>query len=174
MRYTVEQWAPEYGSSVEAGALAESQATVDVSVELPAEQWRALAPATATPVPDEIAFVDGVRRVEARVWVTDDRGVAHQGICASYAAGVVRCNGVATVVDAVVQRSLFCDGPDLVPILTRHGRLRARRAPIAAVSSMRLLVVLGSAPIISFSEPPALRTAPQPPGPGLPRQAPSV
>ncbi len=122
MRYVVEQWAPDYGSTVDLDAMAESQAAVDVSAELAADEWRPLRPPTGTAVPAELAFVDGVRRVEARVWVTDPAGAAHQGICASYAAGVVRCNGAATVVDAEVRRSLFCDGPDLVPIETRHGR----------------------------------------------------
>jgi hypothetical protein len=39
---------------------------------------------------------------------------------------------------------------------------------------MRLLVVSGSPPKISFSTPRQARIAPQPPGPGLPEQAPSV
>src|SRR5665213_4241536 len=39
---------------------------------------------------------------------------------------------------------------------------------------MRLLVVAGSPPLNSFSTAPWRRIAPQPPGPGLPRQAPSV
>src|SRR4051795_7507635 len=55
-----------------------------------------------------------------------------------------------------------------------QGRLSAARAPIAAISSMRLLVVSGSPPDSSFSRAPARITAPQPPGPGLPLQAPSV
>src|SRR5690606_18962409 len=45
---------------------------------------------------------------------------------------------------------------------------------MAAVSSMRLWVVSGSPPLISFSVSPYLSTAAQPPGPGLPEQAPSV
>lgn len=138
MRYVVEQWAPEYGTPVEAGAMDESQAAVDVGVELPADQWRALAPASGTRVPLELAFVDGVRRVEARVWVTDDAGATHQGICASYAAGVVRCNGDATVVDAAVQRSLFCDGPDLAPIETRHGRFGVRQVAAGSPDALSL------------------------------------
>ena len=36
MKYVVEQWAPEYGASAEGSDLAESQSTVDVSLELPA------------------------------------------------------------------------------------------------------------------------------------------
>lgn len=138
MRYVVEQWAPEYGTSVEAGALEESQASVDVCVELPADEWRPLVPAPGTKEPAAMAFVDGVRRVEARVWVTDERGSTHQGICASYAAGVVRCNGTATVVDAAVQRSLFCDGPDLAPIETRHGRFGVRQVGSGSPDALSL------------------------------------
>ncbi|MNY44320.1 hypothetical protein D3C86_1793370 [compost metagenome] len=58
---------------------------------------------------------------------------------------------------------------------TRQGRFRASSAAMAAISSMRLLVVLGSPPHNSFSWPaPVCKMAPQPPGPGLPLQAPSV
>src|SRR6476619_1902388 len=57
---------------------------------------------------------------------------------------------------------------------TRHGRLSASRPLIAAISSIRLLVVSGSPPDSSRSLPPVRRSTPQPPGPGLPRHAPSV
>ena len=57
---------------------------------------------------------------------------------------------------------------------TVQGRLSASSAEIAAISYMRLLVVTGSPPLSSFSWSPKLRIAPQPPGPGLPEQAPSV
>lgn len=122
MRISVEQWAPDHGSSVGPDAMAESQAAVEAGCEVPVDRWAPRSPAPDTVVPHEIAFVDGVRRVEARVWIESDRGTVHQGICASYAAGVVRCNGTATVVDAQVRRSLFSDAPDLVPLSTRHGR----------------------------------------------------
>src|SRR5258707_773856 len=39
---------------------------------------------------------------------------------------------------------------------------------------MRLLVVSGSPPLSSLTRSPKVRIAPQPPGPGLPEQAPSV
>jgi hypothetical protein len=45
---------------------------------------------------------------------------------------------------------------------------------MAAISSMRLLVVAGSPPDNSRSRLPRRRIAPQPPGPGLPLHAPSV
>ena len=138
MKYVVEQWAPDHGSPMEPGALEESQASVDVSVEVPADDWRPLSPGPQASVPADMAFVDGVRRVEARVWVTDGSNQPHQGICASYAAGVVRCNGAATVVDAAVRRSLFCDGPDLEPIETRHGRFGVRRVVTGSPDALSL------------------------------------
>src|SRR5438309_9289416 len=55
-----------------------------------------------------------------------------------------------------------------------QGRFSAWSARIAASISMRLLVVRGSPPDSSFSRAPARTIAPQPPGPGLPLQAPSV
>src|SRR5712671_4911461 len=45
---------------------------------------------------------------------------------------------------------------------------------MAAISSMRLLVVSSSLPASSFSTPRKRSTAPHPPGPGLPLHAPSV
>lgn len=138
MKYVVEQWAPEYGASAEGAELAESQSTVDVSVELPAEEWRPLTPADAATAPTELAFVDGVRRVEAQVWLTDGDAPARMGLCASYAAGVVRCNGAATVVDAQVQRSLFADGQALLPIETRHGRFGVRQVASDAPDALSL------------------------------------
>ena len=39
---------------------------------------------------------------------------------------------------------------------------------------MRWLVVCGSAPVTARSTPPSVMIAAQPPGPGLPLQAPSV
>ena len=57
---------------------------------------------------------------------------------------------------------------------TTQGFFSASSAEIAAINSMRLLVVCGSPPFNSFSTSPNCRIAPQPPGPGLPEQAPSV
>lgn len=143
MRVSIEQWAPDYGSAVGPDALEETQAAVDAGCEVPVDQWAPRSPAPGTPVPEEIAFVDGVRRVEARVWIESDRGTVHQGICASYAAGVVRCNGAATVVDAHVRRSVFSDAPDLVPIVTRHGRFGV--CPVTASTGDALSLALQGA-----------------------------
>src|SRR5687768_2183841 len=68
----------------------------------------------------------------------------------------------------------FCTYCESVKSRTRLGRLSASSARITAVSSMRLLVVAASPPHSSFSTPLARSSAPQPPGPGFPRQAPSL
>src|SRR5471030_588714 len=57
---------------------------------------------------------------------------------------------------------------------TSQERLSSSRPRIAPINSMRLLVVLASPPQSSFSTPLHTSSAPQPPGPGLPLQAPSV
>ena len=45
MRFSVDAWDPAYGSSLEVEEfLAESTARVDVTVERPADQWRAIDP----------------------------------------------------------------------------------------------------------------------------------
>src|SRR5690606_23745509 len=59
-------------------------------------------------------------------------------------------------------------------ISTLQGRVRALSASMAAVSSILLLVVSGAPPFNSLRCCPNCRMAPQPPGPGLPEQAPSV
>ena len=57
---------------------------------------------------------------------------------------------------------------------TTQGSFRISSASMTAVSSMRLLVVSAAPPDSSFSVSLYRRMAPQPPGPGLPLQAPSV
>src|SRR6266850_67249 len=57
---------------------------------------------------------------------------------------------------------------------TRRRPASERRPSSGAVSSMRWLVVGFSPPESSSSRPSSMRMAPQPPGPGLPEQAPSV
>ena len=80
--------------------------------------------------PPVVVFVDGVRRVEARVWVTGDDGDSHPGICASYAAGAVCCDERATVLATEVERGLFCRSSGAASITTRSGTygLRATAA----------------------------------------------
>jgi hypothetical protein len=151
MRFTVDAWDPSYGASAELeDFLGESTARVEVSVELPAGQWRAISPDLGAPVPAALLFVDGVRRVEARVWIGDDApaggpaGDASMGLCASYAAGVVCCCGQqAHLVRFETRRGLFTVAPRADTIVTWAGEYAACRT--AARNDKPLSVTLSEA-----------------------------
>lgn len=106
MKITVESWAPEYGSPLETGDLGDPEVPTDLSVEMPVDSWEPIAPGAETTRPDTVYFVDGVRRIDAVVWITDDDETTRMGICASYAAGTVRCGERAELVDSEVRRVL--------------------------------------------------------------------
>ena len=77
MRFSVDGWDPSYGASLELegqldGQLAESTARIDPDVEVPAGRWRPVDPDPSGPLPDALLFVDGVRRVEAQLWIDGD------------------------------------------------------------------------------------------------------
>src|SRR5688572_14443891 len=112
-RFYVDSWDPSYGSGLdlpETGPTEQSSAQLVVDVEVPAGSWRPLAPPPDLRAPRVVLLVDGVRRVDARVWVEEADGQLHLGLAASYAAGVVRCDlrrGSAEVVESQVERGLF-------------------------------------------------------------------
>ena len=130
MRFSVDPWDPAYGTSLDT-ELGASTAEVDVDVELPAECWRPLDPPPGVEPPAEVRFVDGVRRIDAQIWVDEPDGSASPALCASYAAGVVCCCTAhgAHLVDARVRRGLFttADGADIV---TAAGHYAATRAAV--------------------------------------------
>jgi hypothetical protein len=145
MRYTVDAWDPSHGTNTEIeDFLAESSARVDANVELPAGQWRAIDPDPGRPVPAALLFVDGVRRVEARVWIEDPGGEASMGMCASYAAGVVCCCAQqAHLVRFETRRGLFTVAPQADSIMTWAGEYTACRT--AARKEQPLSVTLSEA-----------------------------
>jgi hypothetical protein len=128
MRLVVDPWDPSYGTSIDADALADTNIVVEVDVEMPGDRWEPRPPPASVAVPDGIVFVDGVRRIDARVWVDDgEGGDGEAGLCASWAAGAVRCDGLAEVVAVDVERGLFSSSPHAVDAVTRHGTYSARR-----------------------------------------------
>ncbi|MET0577110.1 MAG: hypothetical protein ABW122_00520 [Ilumatobacteraceae bacterium] len=121
MRFSVEAWAPEYGASVEADALDDVSERVDATIERALADWAPIVPASSER-PERIMFVDGVRRVDARVWIHDGAR-SHPAVCASVAAGAVECCGpVARVMDRPrIERVLVA--PEVAraeAIVTRH------------------------------------------------------
>jgi hypothetical protein len=125
MRFSVDPWDPTYGSALDLD-LEPTSATVSVDLEMAAGDWRPVPVSPSTPSPKVVLFVDGVRRVEAKVWIDEADGEASPGICASYAAGVVACDGAARVVDVEVQRGLFTAAPAATTIESRHGTFAVR------------------------------------------------
>lgn len=127
MRFTVDSWDPGFGTSTGDLDVDTSTANVALDVELPQDQWAAIAP-TPAPLPESLIFVDGVRRVDAQLWL-DDREPAGDGvvgvvpaICASYAAGAVCCcpDG-AHVVQVLARRGLFTTATQAFPVNTSAG-----------------------------------------------------
>ncbi len=123
--YTVDPWDPGYG--VARGDELdgrESSARLDLDTELPAREWRPITPKDG-PLPGSVLFLDGVRRIDARIWVHGDAPEPLPGVVASLAAGLVSCDGAARIVDVQVDRGLYAEvGAD---IETRHARYRFHR-----------------------------------------------
>jgi hypothetical protein len=81
----VEGWAPQYGSPYETDEALADQSKVDETVEVDAP-W--------APIPGvddgitEIAFVDGVRRIDARLTLEEPEGPV-PGICGTFGVGAI-------------------------------------------------------------------------------------
>lgn len=106
MEFAVEAWDPDYGTGGDVDALDASTDVVDATVEQPVGQWQPITPSSG-PAPGVIYFVDGVRRIDARIWVTDN-GRVLPGSCATVAAGAVACTATDAFVSEVqVQRAVF-------------------------------------------------------------------
>lgn len=119
MRFSVETWAPEFGVPVDATPDTEVPTDTNVEVEGP---WTPLIPSLAPA--DEVLFVDGVRRVDASLWIEQERDVPVLGLCATYAAGAVHCAESARVVDARVERCLFTAAVGAGDVETSAGTYR--------------------------------------------------
>ena len=130
MRFSVDPWDPSYGVNLDA-AEGQSQQEVDAAVELPTDRWRPLDPDPDVAAPAATLFVDGVRRVDAQVWVDPsdpaDSSGALPALCASYAAGVVCCcaDGGAHLASGEIRRGFITTAPHAVDLLTNAGSYTA-------------------------------------------------
>lgn len=108
MRFTVENWDSDYGAPTDA-ELDDASQNVDPSVEVAPEQWRPLL--SEMEPSGDVLFVDGVRRVDATLWIDQPPDFPGFALAATYAAGAVRCNGDALLERARVGRGLFTSAP---------------------------------------------------------------
>ena len=140
--FSVDPWDPSYGMAygeeMTGESLQESSAELVLDLELPPDQWRPLTADAQLPVPGTILFLDGVRRVDARVWVHGSDPQPTAGIAASYAAGLVCLNGSARITDVTVERGLFTAAPDAADIDSRHAVYVASKAPGPGMDKLTL------------------------------------
>jgi hypothetical protein len=125
--YTVDPWDPGYGVARgdELGG-PESSARLELDLELKAADWKPMDP-QVVPLPGSVLFLDGVQRIDARVWRHGDEPEPTPGVLASVAVGLVRCDGAAEIVDVRVDRGLFAEAGE--DIETRHAKYLFHHAP---------------------------------------------
>lgn len=141
-RIHVEGWAPEYGSPMQADETLGDEDRVDESVEV-ADAWE--------PIPGvddgvgAVAFVDGVRRIDARLTLEEGEGLPVAGICGTYAVGSVhwdRTVPASSVTHARVDRvAIFGSGrgapmPSLGPELSYRSESIADADPAGLIQSL--------------------------------------
>ncbi len=177
MRFSVDAWDVGYGTALAAAEedLPASVARVETDVETPADQWVPVPATTEVPHPSAVLFVDGVRRIDARVWIDDPAvpgditsapeaggiaATASMAVCASYAAGVVCCCGQpgrrqAHLLAAEIRRGLFTTAVHATDIRTEGGTYRARHTvgsdtvPLTMTLSNALQQALGEIEVIT-------------------------
>lgn len=172
----MEGWAPEYGASLEPDAdLAPAEGSVDIDVE--GRPWEPVD-GFDDGVP-KVAFVDGVRRVDARLLLESDAGPV-PGLCGSFGAGAVvwdRDDTRSEVTDVVIDRVAILTGghaPNLPPVgpqltyrsisvpdddpaqLIRrfHDGMRRAEAEIAEELANRGLFVVADGPLYDYTDSP--------------------
>jgi hypothetical protein len=112
----LDPWDSGYGTelpmSPDADAVRED---VDLAIEFPPASWAPQPPGRAVAVPGRLAFVDGVRRVEARVVARREGQLTH-GAFGSYGVGAaIGENGRIRIERERVERVLALDGGQSLP-----------------------------------------------------------
>lgn len=144
MRYWIDAWDPSYvGVDGDDGPAQLSTAQLDPAVEMPAAAWVPVPYPADLRAPDTVLLVDGVRRIDARVWSGDGLGASHLALAASYAAGVVRCDlraGRAALAGAKVERGLFTTDPDATALACGQIRYQVHQCPQGEPAELRQAV----------------------------------
>ena len=111
----IDPWAVEYGAETPTEFQAdEDELGVDASVEHDAATWSPIVPGPME-LPEELAIVDGIRRMEARLVVTKSGRVLH-GALGAYGVGVVHCrNGQATFGEELRGRVVIFGAGEIPP-----------------------------------------------------------
>lgn len=90
MRISVEAWSPEYGGELDLGPQDTSVEPIETGCE--AATWGPVAPSYSGDLLEgPVGFVDGTRRIDARVFVTPEGRPPIPGVAGSVGAGAVVC-----------------------------------------------------------------------------------
>jgi len=114
MRLRVDPWNPEYGSSVELLTDLAPPVGLDLTIEV-AGEWRTIPPATRPQAPC-CAFIDGVRRIDARLYAEDGDAQA-PALAGSWAVGCAWSRRPPAIADVEVGRELIVGGGLSAPAL---------------------------------------------------------
>ncbi|TMR99616.1 hypothetical protein [Nonomuraea basaltis] len=141
--FTVDPWDPGYAAALAVEALSELGATsaeLVLDIERPAADWKPVTPGPDAAAPETLLVADGVRRIDARVWVDDpDAPMPVPGIAASYAAGIVSCGpDGAELAEIEVNRSLISASPHAPEVKTRHATYHPGKAADASFEELSL------------------------------------
>lgn len=116
MKFVVESWDPTYGTPVEVSQLDTASESVDLEVEFAEDKWKPVTPKKAKTQPESVVFIDGVRRFDAHVWLTDD-AKNYRGVCATVAAGSVRSTTTEAVIETtLVERAIHTSAEIIEPL----------------------------------------------------------
>ncbi len=88
MQLRLDPWAVEYNTAYHAETAGDGREDVDTGVEGP---WERRRPEHAETFWDDLYFLDGTRRIEARVLLEQDAAQVAFGALGSYGVGVVTC-----------------------------------------------------------------------------------
>jgi hypothetical protein len=141
--FTVDPWDPGYAAALAVEALSELGATsaeLVLDIERPAADWKPVTPGPDAAAPETLLVADGVRRIDARVWVHDpDAPMPVPGIAASYAAGIVRCGpDGADLAEIEVNRALISASPHAPEVKTSHATYHPGKAADASFEELSL------------------------------------
>src|SRR6266700_879837 len=106
-RSGAEAWSPEYGTSYGIDALEAGPDDGGVGIRAEPAEPVAWGPVTPEPQPlPPVAFLDGVSRVDARLFVdTGEPGGPAGGLCGSVGVGAMITNGATRFVPTEVHRA---------------------------------------------------------------------
>jgi hypothetical protein len=102
----VDPWDPEYGASAVGLLAEEGPQSIEFAIE--DRLWQAVAPKPVDELPCYV-FVDGVRRIDVRLFAEEDSQVA-PALAGSWAVGSAWSTRPPTINDAVVGRNLVVGG----------------------------------------------------------------